>query len=479
MKGVKVSKIIPVILSGGTGTRLWPLSRKQYPKQYLPLAGDNTMLQETILRLEGLDNLADPIIVCNVNHRFLVAEQCQQINISKPIILLEPIGRNTAPAIAAAALQALKQTDDVGLLVLSADHVVQDVKAFHQAIKTANKQVQEGKLAVFGIVPTDANTGYGYIKSTKDNFNDVCKVEEFVEKPDLETAQYYLEQDNYLWNSGMFMFKAGTLMSELIIHSPDIVQAAHTAIDNSTEDQDFIRMAPFDCSDADNSKLSIDYALMEKTDQAVVISLDAGWNDIGSWDALHKIGKKDINNNVIKGDVIFRETTNSYIKADHHMIATIGVDNLIVIDTPDAVLVASKDKTQKVKQIVEQLQQQVRCEEQRHRKVYRPWGWYDIIDSDECFQVKRINVKPCASLSLQKHYHRAEHWIIVKGVAKITKGNKTELLSENQSTYIPIGTIHRLENPSKIPLEMIEVQSGDYLGEDDIKRYKDNYGREK
>jgi mannose-1-phosphate guanylyltransferase / mannose-6-phosphate isomerase len=393
--------IIPVILSGGSGTRLWPLSRKQYPKQYLPLVGDNTMLQETILRLSGLDNLVDPIIVCNADHRFLVAEQCQQIDIQDPTILLEPVGRNTAPAIAAAALQSLKKTDDAVLLVLSADHVIQDVEAFHQAINIASQQAQDGKLATFGIVPTDANTGYGYIKSqgelpigkrgcpgvSVDSNNGAHKVEEFVEKPDLETAEKYLEQGNYLWNSGMFMFKATTLIDELTVHSLDIVNSVSDAVNKAEQDLDFIRLdkQAFELSPSD----SIDYALMEKSDNVVVVPLDAGWDDIGSWSALHDIGTKDANGNVINGDVFMQDTTNTYIHANGHMIATIGVQDLIIVDTPNATLISTKDKSQEVKNIVEQLQRQDREEQSCHRKVYRPWGWYDSIESGEHFQVKK------------------------------------------------------------------------------------------
>jgi mannose-1-phosphate guanylyltransferase/mannose-6-phosphate isomerase len=464
-------QIIPVIPSGGSGTRLWPLSRKQYPKQYLPLAGDNTMLQETILRLSGLDNLADPIIVCNADHRFLVAEQCQQIGIKNPTILLEPVGRNTAPAIAAAALQSLKYSDDLTLLVLSADHVIQDVAAFHKAINIANQQVQRGKLATFGIVPTDANTGYGYIKSSKDNNNGAHKVEEFVEKPDLKTAEFYLEQGNYLWNSGMFMFQARAFINELTTHAPNIVTSVNNAVNNATQDLDFIRLEKqaFKSSPSD----SIDYALMEKSNNVVVVPLDAGWSDVGSWSTLYDIGTKDSQGNVIKGDVITQDTTNTYINADHHMVATIGLDNLIIIYTPDATFIATQDKAQEVKSIVESLQASGRCESAVHRKVYRPWGWYDSIESGEHFQVKRIHVKPGAKLSLQMHHKRAEHWVVVIGIATITNGEQTFILNKGESTYIPLGVTHSLENQTNEPLEIIEVQSGAYLGEDDIVRFED------
>jgi len=470
-------KIIPVILSGGSGTRLWPLSRKDYPKQYLPLAGDNTMLQETILRLSGLDNLADPIIVCNADHRFLVAEQCQQIGIKSPTILLEPVGRNTAPAIAAAALQSLKDSEDSILLVLSADHVIQDVNAFHKAINMASQQAQRGKLATFGIVPTDANTGYGYIKSSKDNSNGAYKVEKFVEKPDLKTAEFYLEQGNYLWNSGMFMFQARSFIEELAVHAPSIVTLVNNAVNNAVQDLDFIRLEKqaFESSPSN----SIDYALMEKSKNVVVVPLDAGWNDIGAWTALYNIGNKDANGNVTKGDVIIQDTTNTYINADHHMVAAIGVDNLIIIDTPDATFITTQDKAQEVKSIVESLQASGRCESSAHRKVYRPWGWYDAIESGEYFQVKRLHVKPGAKLSLQMHHKRAEHWVVVSGTATVTNGEETLTLKKGESTYIPLSVKHALENKTNKSLEIIEVQSGTYLGEDDIVRFEDAYGRVK
>jgi mannose-1-phosphate guanylyltransferase/mannose-6-phosphate isomerase len=470
-----LSNIIPVILSGGSGTRLWPFSRKQYPKQYLPLVGDNTMLQETILRLNGLDNLVDPIIICNADHRFLVAEQCQKIDITNPTILLEPVGRNTAPAIAAAALQSIKDTNDALLLVLSADHVIQDVDAFHKAINIASRQAQKGKLATFGIVPTNANTGYGYINSSKENIEGAYKVEEFVEKPGLETAEKYLEQGNYLWNSGMFMFKAATLIDELTMHSPEIVTSVNNAVNNAAQDLDFIRLdkQAFESSPSD----SIDYALMEKSDNVVVIPLDAQWNDIGSWSVLYDIGTKDDNGNVIQGDVFTEETTNTYINASHHMVATIGVKDLVIVDTPNATLISTKDKAQEVKKIVERLQEQDREEQYYHRKVYRPWGWYDSIEVGVHFQVKRLHVNPGAKLSLQMHYKRAEHWVVVSGTATAINGKDTLTLTEGDSTYIPIGTIHGLENKTSEQLEIIEVQSGTYLGEDDIVRFEDIYGR--
>ena len=468
-------KITPIILCGGSGTRLWPLSRKQHPKQYLPLISDKTMLQETILRLRGLDNLTDPIIVCNAEHRFLAAEQCQQIDITSPTILLEPVGRNTAPAIAAAALQSLKKTDNASLLILSADHDIQDVEAFHRAIIIASQQAQGGKLTTFGVVPTGANTRYGYIKASQEAIDGAYKVEAFVEKPDLKTAERYLEKGNYLWNSGMFMFKAETFISELTTHSPEIITSVNNAINNAKYDLDFIRLSKqaFELSPSD----SIDYALMEKSNNVVVVPLDARWSDIGAWQALHDIGKKDANGNVFKGDVIAKDTTNTYINANHHMVATIGVDNLIVVDTHDATFIATQDKAQEVKSIVESLKAKGRDEGIKNRKVYRPWGWYDSIEVGSFFQVKRLHINPGAKLSLQMHYKRAEHWVVVSGTATVIKEEEISVLKAGESTYIPIGTTHSLENKTKEQLEIIEVQSGAYLGEDDIVRFEDIYGR--
>ena len=468
-------QIVPVILSGGSGTRLWPLSRKEYPKQFLTLVGHNTMFQETILRLRGLDNLADPIIVCNADHRFLVAEQCQQIEITNPTIILEPIGRNTAPAILAAALQSLKETDDVVLLILSADHVIKDIKAFHKAINIACKQASDGKLATFGIVPNSANTGYGYIKLSKDSCNDAFKAEEFIEKPNLKTVESFLKQGNYLWNSGMFMFNPNKLIEELTIYAPNIVKSVNEAFNSAKKDLDFIRLdkKSFELSPSN----SIDYALMENSDNVVVIPLEANWKDIGTWSALYDIGTKDENGNVIKGDVTSESTTNSYIHADHHMVITIGVDNLIIVDTPDVTFIANQDKAQEVKSVVESLQVNNRYESAKHRKVYRPWGWFDSIEAGVHFQVKRLHVNPGARLSLQMHQKRAEHWVVVSGVATVTNGDKKIKLYEGESTYIPLGISHSLANNTREPLEVIEVQSGTYLGEDDIVRFEDIYGR--
>jgi mannose-1-phosphate guanylyltransferase/mannose-6-phosphate isomerase len=469
-------KITPVILSGGSGTRLWPLSRSQYPKQYLSLVGNKSMLQETILRLGGLRDLQKPLIICNAEHRFLVAQQCQQIDTTSPTILLEPVGRNTAPAIAAAALQSIREYGDTVLLVLPADHHIEDIDALHQAIDIATKQALNSRLVTFGIVPTDANTGYGYIEYSKERFDGAYRVERFVEKPDQKTANQYLEKGNHLWNSGMFMFRASTLIDELTTHAPDIVLSVTKSIDKATQDLDFVRLGEqdFDLSPSD----SIDYALMEKSDKCVVVPLDANWSDLGSFSSLYDASTKDNNANVIKGDVLAEKTNNSYIDTDNRLVATLGIENMIIIDTPDALLVASKDKSQDLAQIVEKLKLQNREEQDYNRKVYRPWGWYDSIDSGNNFQVKRLHVNPKAKLSLQMHQQRAEFWVVVSGVATVTNGEKTTTLTKGQSTYIPIKTKHSIANLTDKALEIIEVQSGTYLGEDDIIRFEDVYGRE-
>ena len=468
-------KIIPVIMSGGSGTRLWPLSRKQYPKQYLPLFGERTMLQETILRLRGLDGLSAPVIVCNEEHRFIVAQQCQQINVASPTILLEPVGRNTAPAIAAAAIVVGKISKNALLLVLSADHVIQDVGEFHKAIGAALFQAQQGKLVTFGVVPREANTGYGYIKVNLDEHAESYQVEEFVEKPDSANAKSYIAEGNYFWNSGMFMFKASTLVDELGKYSPNIVNSMKEAVNKARKDLDFLRLdeKSFEASPSD----SIDYALMEKSDTVVVVPLDAGWSDVGSWSALSDIGDKDSNNNVVKGDVLAIETTNTYVNAQHHVVTTIGVENLVIVDTPDATFIASREKAQDVTRIVDLLKSDVRDEGVSHRKVHRPWGWYDSIEQGRNFQVKRLHVYPGQKLSLQVHHKRAEHWVVVAGTATIINGTQELVLTPGQSTYIPVKTAHCLENQTDEELEIIEVQSGEYLGEDDIVRLADNYNR--
>ncbi|MDC0446746.1 mannose-1-phosphate guanylyltransferase/mannose-6-phosphate isomerase [Gammaproteobacteria bacterium] len=470
-------KIVPVILAGGCGTRLWPLSRKQHPKQYLSLVGEHTMLQKTILRLDGLGSLTDPIIVCNAEHRFLVIEQCKEIDVMNPIILLEPVSKNTAPAIAASALQVLKYKNDkdLVLLVLSADHIIKNIKAFHQAIKVASRQAHKDKLVTFGIVPSDCNTGYGYLKYSKDENKSAYAVESFIEKPDLETVRYYLTQGNYLWNSGMFMFKPKVLIQELTSHASSIVTAVAEAVDKAKQDLDFIRLDRE--AFASSPSNSIDYALMERTDNLVVVPLDAEWSDIGSWNALYDIGDKDSNGNVVKGDVNVQDTVNCYINANHHMVVTIGVDDLIIVDTPDVAFIASKGKAHDLKSIVAQLQSSSRNEGDGHRKAYRPWGWYDIIEVGDTFQVKRLHINPGAKLSLQSHQKREEHWVVVSGVASVVKGDESFELNKGQSVSIEIGEKHSLANNSDKELEIIEVQNGEYLGEDDIKRFDDIYGR--
>lgn len=466
---------LPVVMAGGSGSRLWPLSRSAYPKQYLPLASDNSMLQETVLRLKGSDHLA-PLVICNEDNRFMVAEQLRAIKALQSPVILEPVGRNTAPAIALAALQATANGDDPLLLVLAADHVIQNNEAFLAAIDKAQALAKQDKMVTFGIVPTHAETGYGYIKRG-DAVDAAYAVDSFVEKPDLATATEYLNSGEYYWNSGMFMFKASRYLAELAKYQPAILEACKKAIGNTAADLDFVRVdkAAFEACPDD----SIDYAVMEKTDAAVVVPLDAGWNDVGSWSALWEVNNKDDNGNAVRGDFIGESTKNClvYGSVEGRMVATVGVEDLVIVDTKDAVMVAAKDKVQDVKNIVNQLKAEGRSEFQFHREVYRPWGKYDSIDNGARYQVKRITVKPGAKLSVQMHHHRAEHWIVVSGTAKVTNGDKELLLTENQSTYIPVGVIHALENPGKVPLELIEVQSGSYLGEDDIVRFEDRYGR--
>ena len=465
--------MIPVILSGGSGTRLWPLSRGQYPKQFLPLVSNHTMLQETVLRLAGLAGLNAPIAVCNEDHRFMMAEQLWEIGTKPSAIILEPIGKNTAPAVAMAALSALSE-DDV-LLVLPADHVIGNLPAFHQAIGQAAALAEQGFLVTFGIVPNEPETGYGYIRRDAVPQGEAFKVASFVEKPDLETAKRYLQSGEYFWNSGMFAFTAGTFLKELEKFNPKMLSVCRQALKAAKIDMDFVRLdkSIFSTCPAD----SIDYAIMEKTDKAVVIPLDADWNDVGSWSALWDVTEKDAFGNAVSGDVMTVDTRNSYIFAEHKLVTVIGVEDLIIVETKDAVMIAGKDRVQDVKQVVEQLKKMGRSEADSHRKVYRPWGHYDSVDGGERHQTKRIVVKPGAKLSLQKHHHRAEHWVVVKGTAMVTKGEEQLLITENESIYIPLGVVHCLENPGVIPLEIVEVQSGSYLGEDDIVRYGDQYGR--
>ena len=468
---------LPVIMAGGSGTRLWPLSRQLNPKQFLPLVdADMTMLQATIERLDGLEH-AVPLLICNENHRFLAAEQLRQLGLEDANIILEPVGRNTAPAIALAALQALTEQEDPILLVLAADHLIQDVGAFHQSIAKAQVLAEAGKLVTFAITPTHPETGYGYLQMGSPVGEGGFKVNRFVEKPDLKTAEQYLSHGGYFWNSGMFMFRASRYLQELERFQPKIVSVCREALAGGKQDMHFTRVdsSIFVTSPDD----SIDYAVMEKTSDAVMVPLDAGWSDIGSWSALWEAGEKNSEGNLFKGDVLSENTSGSYVHATHRLVTTVGVRDIIIVETKDAVLVAHRDQVQDVKKIVDQLKGCKRQEYANHREVYRPWGVYDSIDNGERYQVKRITVKPGEKLSVQMHHHRAEHWIVVSGTARVTNGEKTYLVTENQSTYIPIGQIHALENPGMIPLELIEVQSGSYLGEDDIVRFEDIYGRVK
>lgn len=468
--------IIPVVLSGGSGTRLWPLSRQAYPKQFLNLVDDNSLLGNTIARLDGLEVTA-LTVVCNDDHRFMVAGVLQsQGRLAQASILLEPIGRNTAPAIALAALQALSLSPDAVLLVMPADHVIKESSVFAEAVKVAEVAAKEGKLVTFGIVPDSPHTGYGYIRAGK-SLGKWSQVDQFVEKPDLETAESYLADGNYYWNSGMFVFRADRYLEELSRFNPTMVECARQALALSESDLDFIRVnkEAFARSPDD----SIDYAVMEKTDAAVVVPLDAGWSDVGSWSALWEIHKRDAQGNVCRGDVIVEDVANSYIHSDSRLIAAIGIQDHVIVETNDVVLVADKSRVQDVKKLVDRVKLQAREEHRFHKKVHRPWGTYEGVASSDRFQVKRIMVKPGAKLSLQKHHHRCEHWIVVRGTALVTRGDEEVLLSEDQSTYIPLGVVHRLANPGVIPLEIIEVQTGSYLGEDDIVRFEDTYGRVK
>lgn len=468
--------MIPVILSGGSGTRLWPLSRALFPKQFLALHSDSTMLQDTVQRLAGVPDMAAPMVVCNEEHRFIVAEQLRGVTAHKPSILLEPLARNTAPAIAAAAIAARADGDDPLLLVLPADHVIQNVPAFTAGVVAARAAAEAGYMVTFGIKPLAPETGYGYIKAAGAALGSALTLERFVEKPDHATAEAYLASGDYFWNSGMFMFRASVYLAELEKFAPDMVACCRAAVAGGKSDLDFVRLDrdAFSACPED----SIDYAVMEKTDKAVVVPLDAGWSDVGSWSALWEIGSKDANGNVTKGDVVTVNSRNNYVHAaDGRLVAVVGVDDVVVVETSDAILVSRRDKVQDVKKVVEQLKAGNRSQAIHHRVVYRPWGNYDSIDNGARYQVKRITVKPGAKLSVQMHHHRAEHWIVVSGTANVQNGDKTVLLTENQSTYIPVGVVHALENPGKIPLELIEVQSGSYLGEDDIVRFQDRYGR--
>ncbi len=472
--------IIPVILAGGSGTRLWPFSRELYPKQLLPLVDDRTLLQNTVLRLSGMEGIADPIVLCNENHRFLVAEQFRAVNVRPASILLEPVGRNTAPAVAVAALHAAAADEQVVLLVLPADHHIEDVRAFQDAVQVGARFAREDYLITFGIVPDAPETGYGYIQGgdrvrTSGGDLEAVKIRKFVEKPDPKTAREYVDSGSYFWNSGMFLFRASRILAEMAQFAPAVVEACRVALEKGVPDLDFYRLdsEAFHACPGD----SIDYAVMEKTQSGVMIPLSAGWNDLGSWDALWKAQPKDERQNVSLGDVLVHDVERCYIHSTSRMVAAIGLKDHIVVETSDAVLISSWDRVQEVKSLVQRMKNGDREEALTHRKVYRPWGSYEGLNLGDRFQVKRLTVKPGAKLSLQRHHHRAEHWVVVHGTALVTNNDKQFLLTENESTYIPLGAVHRLENPGKIPLEVIEIQTGSYLGEDDISRLEDVYRR--
>ncbi len=475
--------VLPVIMAGGSGTRLWPLSRKLYPKQFLPLVGDSSLFQETMSRLNGLDILP-PLSICNEEYRFIVAEQIREVGafsgqgvVNNGGIILEPVGKNTAPAIALAALHAAaKHGDETVLLILASDHQIRHVSLFQQAVKKAEPIAREGKLVTFGIVPSGPETGYGYIRADMSLDASVAfPVQAFIEKPDYDTACAYINAGSYFWNSGMFLLQAGRYLEELGKFRPDILESCKKAYAKTEPDRDFLRVDQ-EAFEACPSE-SIDYAVMEKTSDAVVVPLDAGWNDVGSWSALWDVNEKDHNGNAFRGDIFLHDTRDSLVHADYRLVTTVGLRDMVVVETRDAVLVADKNKVQDVKVLVDRLKAEDRDEYRIHRKVYRPWGNYDSIDHGTRFQVKHIIVNPGEKLSVQMHHHRAEHWIVVAGTAKVSIDDKQMLLTENESTYIPIGAVHSLENPGKVALELIEVQSGSYLGEDDIVRLDDRYGR--
>ncbi len=471
------AQIHPVILSGGAGTRLWPLSRAAYPKQLLSLVSDRSMLQETVVRSSGDVGFAAPVIICNDDHRFLIAEQLQEMGVKPQAIILEPVARNTAPAIAAVALWLMARDPDAVMLVQPSDHVIASPAAFHEAIVRGIPAAQSGMLVTFGVKPTRPDTGYGYIKSGQptSEAEGVFGVDRFVEKPDAATAQSFVDSGVFFWNAGIFLISARHYLDELGRLHPQMLDAATRAVSDGAEDLEFFRLGSGPFAEAD--ALSIDRAVMENTGRAAVVPVDMDWNDVGSWFALRAIGETDENGNVVQGDTVLDRVRNSYIRADGRLVAAIGVENLIVVTTDDAVLVADADSAGEVSGLVEQMRKRNRPEPQHHTTVYRPWGYYRSVDTGDRFQVKRLMVKPGARLSLQKHYHRAEHWVVVQGTALVQRGTEQQLVRENESVYIPIGTEHRLENPGKLPLHLIEVQSGPYLGEDDIVRVADVYGR--
>ena len=478
--------ITPVILAGGSGTRLWPLSRKLYPKQFMQLVDEHTLLQNTLLRLTELEGVQPPILLCNEAHRFIVAEQLRQIGIEPAAIVLEPVGRNTAPALAVAALMAASgKEESTTLLALPADHHIEDTEGFLDTVRKGNACADSGHLVTFGIDPGAPETGYGYIRKGKaleegdaaesDASPKAWGIDRFVEKPDRDTAQQYVDSGEYCWNSGMFMFKTDRLLQELEAFAPDIVTSCRNAVKRGHTDLDFFRLDRDAFGQCPSD--SIDYAVMEKTKSGVMIALSSPWNDLGSWEALWQAGDKNADRNVIHGDVCLQNVEQSFIHSSSRLVAAVGLINHVVVETKDAVFVAPRDQVQQVKALVEQLTRQERPETITQKMVYRPWGSYEDMDISERFLVKRITVKPKAKLSLQKHFHRAEHWVVVKGTALVTRGDKQFILREDESTYIPLGTVHRLENPGKIPLELIEIQSGSYLAEDDVVRLDDVYGR--
>ena len=474
--GLAAEEIFPVILSGGAGTRLWPLSRALYPKQLQKLTSDNTMLQDTVLRLHGEPGVAPPVVVCNNDHRFAVADQLLQLRVSPTALLLEPVGRNTAPAAAIAALVAQRRNPNAIVVLLPADHAIADLVGFRTAMRVAVAEAREGRFVTFGIKPSKPHVGYGYIERGAAVSSDgVFKVARFKEKPDAKTAAEYVESGRFLWNSGIFVFRADRYMAELDKLQPQIASACRASLDSARRDLDFLRLDEANFVRSPN--ISIDYAVMEHVTDAVVIPVDIQWNDVGSWGALWDVGDKDEQGNVTAGDVIIRDSSGCYVRAETELVTVLGVKDLVVVETGDSLLIAARDSAENVKDIVAELKKRGREEEQSHSRHHRPWGFYETIDDGDRFQVKHLMVKPGAQLSLQMHHHRAEHWVVVSGTGKITRGTETMLLGPNESTYIPMGMVHRLENPGKLPLHIIEVQSGSYLGEDDIVRMDDVYNR--
>ena len=467
--------MVPVVLSGGSGSRLWPLSRSAYPKQFLPLCSGYSLVQDTVMRLAGSVATEAPIFVTANDQRFLLADQVQTLGAEGAEIVLEPARRNTAPAIALACFAAQERAPESVVLVLPSDHHIENKAAFQQVLELANTAAVKGNLVTFGVVPTKPETGYGYIKANNSSADGWLSIDAFVEKPSVELAEQYLESGDYYWNSGMFAFRADVYLQELKQHNPAIYDAAKASWDARSEDLDFIRVGEeaFVACPED----SIDYAVMEKTEKAVVIPLDSGWSDVGSWQSLWEVQDKDATGNVLVGDVIAQDTENTMVHASNRMVACLGVEDLVIVETTDAVLVADINQVQKVKDIVKLIEADGRSEHEFHREVHRPWGRFDSVDAGDRYQVKRITVKPGAKLSTQMHHHRAEHWVVVQGTAKVQRGEDSLMLTENQSVYIPLGEVHYLENPGKIPLEIIEIQTGSYLGEDDIIRFNDQYGR--